>query len=283
VRHGSGAARFEHNVTLPFLAFGTRANGTLFAHVYVYPSSADGVESALVSAGAEGGGGGGAAAAVAVVDGAAGWTAAGGFGGVALPREPPVAYVVVPLTRHLVPRAYTAKRLLGEGSGAGAAAAAAAANASASANASTAAPLAAAPPAAACTAPADGGAEGDAGSGSCANPDAAPSSTDAADADASSSSSSSSSSSVAVAFSAPPDDDDEAPWVDSGMPYTHMRPRITLRIAHPSPSLARCEKMTRKCENDPLAAPLVLISSDARVRPSRARRSVFSRQGGISG
>lgn len=156
-------------MTLPFAAFGVRRNGTLFAHLYAY--------AAAPSTGDE----------------------------VALEGPPhgatPVAYVVAPLTRQLMPRVRTAKRLLGGGDDAAPAAAA---------------PAEALPPAEACAA---------GGEGSCANPDVPPD--DAAVPPAT----------PAAAALAAAEEPEPEPWAGTGRTFTHIRPRVTLRIAHPSPSV----------------------------------------------
>ena len=173
----SPAERWELNVTLPFSAFGVRSNGTLFAHMYIYPAAPRGDGDVALPG-----------------------------GGAGLPQEPPVGYVVVPLTRHLVPRVRTAKRLLGGGDEAPAPAAAAA-------------PSLPAADAEACAA---GG-----GEGSCANPDVA----SAADGDADA---------APLATPATAEEAEAEPWAGTGRTFTHIRPRVALRVAHPSPSVMPC-------------------------------------------
>ena len=162
-------------MTLPFAAFGVRRNGTLFAHLYVYPAASRGDGDVALPG-----------------------------GGAGLPQEPPVGYVVVPLTRHLVPRVRTAKRLLGGGEEAPAPAAAAAPSL---------------PAAEAC---AEGG-----GEGSCANPDVASAAAAAADA-------------APPATPATAEEAEAEPWAGTGRTFTHIRPRVALRVAHPSPSVMPC-------------------------------------------
>lgn len=118
-----------------------------------------------------------------------------------------LTYLVAPITRHLPLRVVGEKRLLrGAAEGAGASAAAPAVSEASGARASE-TRAAAVAPATSCVEPDDD--SGDAGGGTCANPLAPP---------------------VAPAV---------ATLLPAGGPVTHVRPRLVVRLAHPSPALLR--------------------------------------------
>lgn len=178
-------AALERNATLPFSYYGTRRNGSLFSHTLLLPSRQRGSR--------------GDDAPLSLDD----W---------APQQQPPLAYVVSPLTRYLPPRVFAAKSLLGAGDKPASAAAAAAPALAAG----DAAP--AVPGASSCASGDDEGA----GGGTCVNPSAAAAAPAAAE-------------ETSVALPPPPQSQPQPLASDAAL--THVRPRLVLRLAHPQPPL----------------------------------------------